>query len=109
VCDQRPVLPVGFAAAIGIFAKPGYVEQYRGTDRICGGIIYTSYGWEQLYVQLTGVVVIWAFTAATSFTLFFLLRHFGRLRVERETEIAGIDNIDHGGPAYPDFVIRAHD
>lgn len=36
--------------------------------------------------------------------LFGLLRHFNLLRVDQMTELAGIDNIDHGGPAYPEFI-----
>lgn len=35
--------------------------------------------------------------------VFGLLRHFNLLRVDQMTELAGIDNIDHGGPAYPEF------
>lgn len=35
--------------------------------------------------------------------VFGSLRHFNLLRVDQMTELAGIDNIDHGGPAYPEF------
>ena len=35
--------------------------------------------------------------------VFGLLRHLNLLRVDQMTELAGIDNIDHGGPAYPEF------
>jgi Amt family ammonium transporter len=35
--------------------------------------------------------------------LFYTLRRFNLLRVEQLTELAGIDNIDHGGPAFPEF------
>ena len=46
---------------------------------------------------------------ARSLALFGALHRAGRLRVDQATEIAGIDNIDHRGPAYPDFVIASHD
>jgi len=39
--------------------------------------------------------------------LFGMLRHFNLLRVDQMTELAGIDNIDHGGPAYPEFIDHA--
>lgn len=39
----------------------------------------------------------------TATLLFGALRHFNLLRVDQLTELAGIDNIDHGGPAYPEF------
>jgi Amt family ammonium transporter len=35
--------------------------------------------------------------------LFYVLRRLNLLRVDQLTELAGIDNIDHGGPAYPEF------
>jgi Amt family ammonium transporter len=35
--------------------------------------------------------------------VFGTLRHFNLLRIDQMTELAGIDNIDHGGPAYPEF------
>jgi len=46
---------------------------------------------------------------ACSLALFWALHAAKRLRVDQATEIAGIDNIDHHGPAYPDFVIASHD
>ena len=49
------------------------------------------------------------FYAARSLALFGALHRAGCLRVDQATEIAGIDNIDHRGPAYPDFVIASHD
>lgn len=44
-----------------------------------------------------------AFAALFAVLVFGLLRHFNLLRVDQMTELAGIDNIDHGGPAYPEF------
>lgn len=35
--------------------------------------------------------------------VFYLLRRLGRLRVDQVTELAGLDNMEHGGPAYPEF------
>ena len=44
-----------------------------------------------------------SWTVFFSLIIFLPLKHFGRLRVDQATELAGIDNIEHGGPAYPEF------
>jgi Amt family ammonium transporter len=51
----------------------------------------------------SGAVVAVAWTTFFSLLVFVPLRHFGRLRVDQATELAGIDNMEHGGPAYPEF------
>ncbi len=48
--------------------------------------------------MLTGVV-----TCGFSLAVFLVLRRLNMLRVGHATELAGIDNIDHGGPAYPEL------
>lgn len=32
--------------------------------------------------------------------VFGILKHFNLLRVEMSTELAGLDNMEHGGPAF---------
>jgi Amt family ammonium transporter len=44
-----------------------------------------------------------AFSVLSAVVLFLGLRWYGALRVDQATELAGIDHIDHGGPAYPEF------
>nr|ASG81413.1 ammonium transporter [Botryococcus braunii] len=92
--------------AVGILAQPDYIRHYRpDEERICGGWIYTHSG-NQLAVQIIGTVVIAAFSACFSWITFWFLGRFDLLRVTAREEEAGIDNIDHGGPAYPDFEMR---
>lgn len=57
-------------------------------------------------VARAGVVVIGAWTVAWALPMFLTLRRLGLLRVDQQTELAGIDNIEHGGPAFPEFVAR---
>lgn len=45
-----------------------------------------------------------AWTAVWAVAVFATLRRLNLLRVDQQTELAGIDNIEHGGPAYPEFV-----
>jgi Amt family ammonium transporter len=44
-----------------------------------------------------------ALTGGVSLTIFKVLDRLGMLRVDQATELAGIDNFEHGGPAYPEF------
>jgi hypothetical protein len=48
-----------------------------------------------------GGTVICAWAVFWAFLVFYALSRLGRLRVDQATELAGIDNIEHGGPAYP--------
>lgn len=89
----------------GLFAKPEIVSQM--SLGICGGVIYSSEGWLQLGVQVLGLLVIAAWTSFFAVLLFGALRHWRVLRVDQATELAGIDNMDHGGPAYPEFNLVA--
>jgi Amt family ammonium transporter len=50
-----------------------------------------------------GLSVSLALAGLLAAVLFGALRHLNILRVDQMTELAGIDNIDHGGPAYPDW------
>jgi len=85
----------------GALARPQYVEELMGSR--CGGFVYSGQGGMLLGMQLLGVTVILAWTVAWSVACFMALRHLGRLRVDQTTELAGLDNIEHGGPAYPEF------
>jgi Amt family ammonium transporter len=49
------------------------------------------------------VVAVAAWTGFFSLIAFWMLRRAGRLRVDQVTELAGLDNMEHGGPAYPEF------
>lgn len=55
-------------------------------------------------MQLLGLSVSVAWSAAWALPLFKGLAYFKALRVDQVTELAGIDNIEHGGPAYPEFI-----
>ncbi|KXZ50943.1 hypothetical protein GPECTOR_14g19 [Gonium pectorale] len=90
----------------GFLARPAYVEQMAG--RQCGGVVYGTHGGDQLGMQLLGLTVSIAWTALWAVLTFSVLKHYGLLRVDQQTELAGIDNMEHGGPAYPEFLQRVH-
>ncbi|KAG2496659.1 hypothetical protein HYH03_005479 [Edaphochlamys debaryana] len=86
---------------LGVLARPSYVQQLTGVD--CGGLVYGGKGGLLLGLQLLGVVAVTAWTGLFSLAVFISLRWLGRLRVDQVTELAGLDNMEHGGPAYPEF------
>ena len=55
-----------------------------------------NFGW-----NLLGAVTIIAWTGCTCTILFGTMKLIGLLRVSEEVEIAGMDKIRHGEPAYP--------
>ncbi len=61
-----------------------------------------------LLVQLTGIGACFAWTFVVAFIMFKLLSLTIGLRVSPEEEIEGLDHVEHGGIAYPDFGMSTH-
>ena len=52
------------------------------------------------FIQVLGCVVITAWSALWAFVIFFSLSKCKILRITKEEELEGIDNVEHGGNAY---------
>ncbi len=78
--------------AIGLFAT--YDDGFLG--RTDAGLFYGG-GIEQLVMQAIFVVIVAAWTLATAFVLFSVLKVTMGLRVTPEEEMAGLDVSEHGG------------
>lgn len=89
------ILSVGFFAT-----KNGMNDVYPDTEVY--GAFYGG-GGEQLGIQILGIVMVILWAGASSFVLFFILNKFHILRIEATSELVGIDNVEHGGSAYPNF------
>ena len=87
---------------LAFVAKPEHVSLLIPTGS-CGGVFYTSSGWVQLGMQVLAVGITTVFSVLFAGALFYSLKHWNLLRVNQTTELAGIDHIDHGGSAYPEF------
>ncbi len=76
--------------AVGLFARDG-------------GLFYGG-GLSQLGAQAIGVVAIaaWAFIASS--IVFRLINRLWGIRVKPEEELAGLDRMEHGADAYPEFM-----
>lgn len=59
-------------------------------------------------VQLTGIVSCFAWTFPLAYLLFKIINATIGLRVSREEELEGLDAVEHGGNAYPDFTTINH-
>jgi Amt family ammonium transporter len=87
--------------ATGLFAVPALAKNLAtGT----GGLVYTG-SFHQLGVQALGLVTVGAFTFSASFTTLWVMKRLWGIRVEPETETAGLDVSEHGMWGYPEFYI----
>lgn len=81
--------------AVGLFTTEDYGFNMDGNY----GLFYSG-DFHLLGVQLLGVVVQIAWVTLTTGLLFGTLAYFGVLRVAEDEEMAGLDIIEHEGPAY---------
>jgi Amt family ammonium transporter len=87
--------------ATGLFAVPALASNLATGS---GGLVYTG-SFHQLGVQALGLVAVGAFTFTASFACLWTLKALWGIRVEPETETAGLDVAEHGMWGYPEFYI----
>jgi Amt family ammonium transporter len=87
--------------ATGLFAVPALAANLAtGT----GGLVYTG-SFHQLGVQALGLAAVGVFTFSASFATLWAMKALWGIRVEPETETAGLDVSEHGMWGYPEFYI----
>ncbi len=87
--------------ATGLFAVPSLAANLA-TGR--GGLVYTG-SFHQLGIQALGLVAVGGFTFSASFGSLWTMKRLWGIRVEPETETAGLDVSEHGMWGYPEFYI----
>src|SRR5881398_1154267 len=87
--------------ATGLFGVPALAATLN-TGR--GGFVYTG-SLHQVWVQLLGLAAVGAFTFSASFGCLWTMKRLWGIRVEEETETAGLDVSKHGMWGYPEFYI----
>jgi Amt family ammonium transporter len=87
----------------GIFTLPT-LAAYNAVGK--PGLIYNG-SFTQLGAQALGIVVVFAFVFAASFTTFWLIKKTYGLRVSLDEEEAGLDISEHGMYGYPEQFIPA--
>ncbi len=61
-----------------------------------------------IFVQLVGIGACFAWTFIAAFIMFKIISMTIGLRVSAEEELEGLDHVEHGGVAYPDFGLSTH-
>ena len=54
-------------------------------------------------IQILGILALNIWLLLWGIPMFVVLYRLKLLRVDHDTEVAGLDNTKHGGTAYPDF------
>ncbi|MEK4510037.1 ammonium transporter [Paenibacillus sp. FSL K6-2524] len=86
------------AISTGLFATPELVEK-TGVGK--AGLLYGG-GFEQLGVQVLGVIGTFAFVFVISFLVLGGMKYLMGLRVTEEEEMMGLDISEHGTYGYPE-------
>lgn len=89
--------------AVGLFGQRSIDIQYWDAETAISDGLFFGGGVSQLIPQVSGVAIVFAFTFATTFGLFFLLKKTLGLRVNEAEEKEGLDIGEHGNEAYADF------
>src|SRR5215211_3472150 len=87
--------------ATGLFAVPALASTLKTGQ---GGFVYTG-SLHQVWIQLLGLAAVGAFTFSASFGRLWTMKRLWGIRVEEETETAGLDVSEHGMWGYPEFYI----
>jgi len=86
--------------ATSLFSNEKYVAvAYPTRDNLSFGLFYGGHV-AQVGLQLFGVLVISLYTIIVTGSCFFILKRLHSLRIDHDTELAGLDNTNHGGSAY---------
>ena len=87
--------------SVGLFAtQTGLADAYVASDTYG---LFLGGGAEQLGIQAIGVAAIAGWTIVTSAILFLAIKYTVGLRVSEDEELRGLDIVEHGVEAYPEF------
>ncbi len=92
--------------SVGLFADGTY-GNYSTKAPFVKGLFFGG-GADQLIAQLigAGALIAWAFI--TGYAVFKTLDAIMGIRVSPQEELQGLDIIEHGTPAYPEFYTTTH-
>jgi Amt family ammonium transporter len=104
--------PIGAIAAHGLSGvwgtlSLGFLTAPSLADKVgigSKGLLYGG-GLHQLGVQALGLLAVGAFTFSASFGTLWVFKRVWGIRVDAETETAGLDVSEHGMWGYPEFYI----
>jgi Amt family ammonium transporter len=103
VLSAHGIAGVWGTLACGLFTAPRFA-QYAGIGNPDGGLVYSG-SFAQLGYQALGVVVVFALVLALCYVTFLAISKTVGLRVDAESEVAGLDISEHGMYGYPEQFI----
>jgi Amt family ammonium transporter len=96
--------------SLGLFATGEFgASTTTGADNSAGSVVkglFYGGGTDQLVAQIKGNLAIGLAALAVGLILMYAVKLTGTLRVSKEGELEGLDIHEHGGPAYPEYVIH---
>ena len=99
--------PVGAISAHAVVGAWGTIAVGLFADaRFTGGVngLFFGGGFNQLFIQILGVIAVFVWVMATSLMLFYAIKKFIGLRVSEKEEKRGLDLGEHGSEAYNGFL-----
>ena len=106
------VLAVSLLDRLKLDDPVGAVAVHLGTGiwgTLAVGIFGASASWNQFLVQLIGVGLVGLMSVTCSWAFLAVIGKVWGLRVDREEELDGLDQAEHGGmTAYADFRMNQH-
>ena len=93
--------PVGAISVHGVAGVWGVLAV--GLFATDGGLLYGG-GFSQLGAQAVGALAIGAWAFTTSLIVIRVIDRIWGIRVSAEEEITGLDRMEHGAEAYPEFM-----
>ncbi len=106
------VLAVSLLDKLKLDDPVGAVAVHLGTGiwgTLAVGLFGSAAGTQQFLIQLVGVLLVAAFCSTFSYGFLTLIQKRWGLRVDREEELDGLDQAEHGGmSAYADFRMNQH-
>ena len=100
--------PVGAISVHGVCGALGTL--LLGLFHTEQGILYAAdkgAAFKFLGIQFIGVVTVFAWCMVAGFILFYGIKTIVGLRTSEEEELEGLDYVEHGSSAYPDFTISS--
>jgi Amt family ammonium transporter len=96
--------------SLGLFATGQYgIPTTTGADNTAANVVkglFYGGGTDQLVAQIKGNLAIGGGAFITGLILMYAVKATGTLRVSKAGELEGLDKHEHGGPAYPEYVIH---
>lgn len=88
--------------SVGLFAQASYGNA-SGVGAING--LFFGGGFNQLFAQLTGIIVVFLWVFISGYILFYLIEKLIGLRASDEEQLKGLDISEHGNESYGGFQI----